>query len=80
MTVTRWEYLFIDCGRDKDHWRPKTTNEVERQDWKHGPAIHDVANDLGREGWELVWSQRVLVPVGLSTEDSMRLVFKRPVT
>ncbi len=64
MDMTRWEYLFIDGEHEKDDWRPKTSNGRELSDWKHGPAIHDYANDLGREGWELVWSQRVLVPVG----------------
>jgi hypothetical protein len=80
MARTAWEYLFIDGEHEKDDWRARQSNGSELKDWKHGPAIHDFANDLGRQGWELVWSQRVLVPVGMKTENSMRLVFKRPVS
>ena len=70
----RWEYVFITCGYSAGLWRPQFINGNQVANWQLGPAIHDYANQLGDEGWELANTTFVALHSG---EQSYRLIFKR---
>jgi len=70
--MQKWEYLNIACSRNhSSDWAPRFVNGQELPNWSTGPTIHEVSNQLGEQGWELV---------GLSTTvnpEYYRMVFKR---
>jgi len=53
----RWEYLVLrlDAERSSGQNVPHFINGQEIRDWETQPKLlHDMMNELGREGWELV--------------------------
>ena len=52
----KWDYLFIvvDYEHGNHEGRPRYVNGQELPDWKQGPNIFGVMNQLGWQGWELV--------------------------
>ncbi len=73
--MQKWEYLFVSCGLVSNQWVPNFVGGQELPDWKKGPSICQVANQLGEQGWELV---NLATTPNLPTSESYRLVFKRP--
>lgn len=83
----QWEYLFIVAeavgSYGEEIWRPRWMNGREIEDWKRAPGLHQYANQLGSEGWELVqvgpggdrgYSLGATSQVGVSP---LPLIFKR---
>ena len=52
--MQKWEYLFVGADWVKDVWRAHYLNGREIVNWKNGPSLYEIANQLGEEGWELV--------------------------
>jgi hypothetical protein len=48
-------------------------NGEELPDWQSQPGVAAYSNQLGEEGWELV-----SLVAGETTEQSYRIIFKRP--
>ena len=71
----KWEYLLVSFQEYKG-WRPRYTNGQERADWMNAPVIHDCANQLGEEGWELISASAGQSVYGHT--DRHQLYFKRP--
>jgi hypothetical protein len=69
--MQKWKYMFITCRTSEDgQWRPNFINGNEIPNFFAGSPIHQVSNDLGEKGWELVGYTALA--------DVIRLVFKRP--
>ena len=68
--MQKWEYMFVQSRLNKKfEYKPTQVNGQELRDWERGPAIHDFANQMGEQSWELIES---------SPEHGLRLIFKRP--
>ena len=56
--MQRWEYLFVVAephgAWGEEIWRARWVNGEELPNWRKGPTLHEYANRLGQEGWELV--------------------------
>jgi hypothetical protein len=72
---TRWVYLIVSF-QHHNGWRPRYANGAELADWTAQPEMHDYANQLGREGWELAGASGGLKLYGVA--DQFQLYFKRP--
>ena len=69
--MQKWKYMFIACSLNEGrNWKPRYINGQEIPNWFAGNPIHQVSNDLGEKGWELVAYSAL--------SDVIRLVFKRP--
>lgn len=68
--MIKWEYLFVTAELFDYRFRPRFVNDAEARDWFDGPPVSRYANQLGRQGWELV---------SVSHGTAMQLVFKRSI-
>ena len=71
---TRWEYLVVSFHA-QNGWHARFINGHELKDWTRGPQLHDVLDQLGAEGWELVTLTKAEPLYG--TMDRMQAYFKR---
>ena len=71
--MQKWEYLFVEADWIGDYWYPRYLNTVELPNWNKGQQLAIYANELGKQGWELVSAP--YVHTGSYTRPS--LIFKR---
>src|SRR5512145_2217925 len=50
---TQWEYLVVSF-HEQNGWHARFINGHELENWQHGPQLHDVLDQLGDDGWELI--------------------------
>src|SRR5512134_1732906 len=50
---TQWEYLVVSF-HDQNGWHARFINGHELENWQRGPQLHDVLDQLGEDGWELI--------------------------
>ncbi len=85
----KWEYLMLEAVffRDQQHWwrngelyyaSPGCQCHKDREDTRPRPAIHDVLNEFGAEGWELVTSFRYGEVIEKEPGVHYCFYFKRP--
>ncbi len=48
----RWESVVVSC-QDYHGWRPRYLNGEELPDWTANPPMHEYANRMGGDGWQL---------------------------
>ncbi len=72
---TQWEYLVVSF-HEQNGWRARFINGHELDNWPRGPQLHDVLDQLGEDGWELI---NVIKSEALyGTMDRIQAFFKRP--
>ncbi len=70
----QWEYLVVSF-HEQNGWHARFINGHELENWQHGPQLHDVLDQLGEDGWELI---NVVKSEPLySTMDRIQAFFKR---
>lgn len=52
--MKKWEYLFVRFDYFAGELRPQSANGKDFRDKPAPMALHDYANVLGEEGWEMV--------------------------
>ena len=72
---TQWEYLVVSF-HEQNGWHARFINGHELDNWQHGPQLHDVLDQLGEDGWELINVVRSEALYG--TMDRIQAFFKRP--
>jgi hypothetical protein len=50
---TQWEYLVVSF-HEQNGWHARFINGHELDNWQRGPQLHDVLDQLGEDGWELI--------------------------
>lgn len=50
---SHWEYLVVSF-QDRRGWRARFVNGEEFDDWESGSLIHELLDQLGDDGWELI--------------------------
>ena len=50
---TQWEYLIVSF-HEQNGWHARFINGHELENWQRGPQLHDVLDQLGEDGWELI--------------------------
>ncbi len=50
---TQWEYLVVSF-HEQNGWHARFVNGHELENWQRGPQLHDVLDQLGEDGWELI--------------------------
>ncbi len=50
---TEWEYLIVSF-HEQNGWHARFVNGHELDNWQRGPQLHDVLDQLGEDGWELI--------------------------
>jgi hypothetical protein len=51
--MQKWEYLFVTREWDGDVCRLSWVNGQQDRNWKRNAPLHEFANQMGDEGWEL---------------------------
>ena len=72
---TRWEYLILSF-HEQNGWHARFVNGRELENWQRGPQLHDVLDQLGADGWELINVVKSEALYG--TMDRIQAFFKRP--
>lgn len=54
IAMQKWEYCFVRLDYFAGDFRPLSINGQELRDKTNLPPVHDLANKLGDQGWELV--------------------------
>lgn len=75
--MQKWEYLFVTFEGRSDASRPWRINGEVVEDWLSGPTMHEFANQMGEQGWELVGSSWGRV-FGWGDAPFLYMDFKRP--
>ncbi len=70
----QWEYLVVSF-HEQNGWHARFINGHELENWQHGPQLHDVLDQLGDDGWELVNIVKAEPLYG--TMDRIQAFFKR---
>jgi hypothetical protein len=71
---TQWEYLIVSF-HEQNGWHARFINGHELENWQRGPQLHDVLDQLGEDGWELVNVVKSEPLYG--TMDRLQAFFKR---
>ncbi|HTP07706.1 MAG TPA: DUF4177 domain-containing protein [Anaerolineae bacterium] len=71
---TQWEYLVVSF-HEQNGWHARFINGHELDNWQHGPQLHDVLDQLGDDGWELINVVKSEPLYG--TMDRLQAFFKR---
>jgi hypothetical protein len=71
---TQWEYLVVSF-HEQNGWHARFINGHELENWQRGPQLHDVLDQLGADGWELVNVVKSEPLYG--TMDRLQAFFKR---
>jgi hypothetical protein len=71
---TRWEYLVVSF-HEQNGWHARFINGHELENWQRGPQLHDVLDQLGEDGWELINVVKSEPLYG--TMDRLQAFFKR---
>ena len=74
---TGWEYLIISF-HEQNGWHARFVNGRELENWQRGPQLHDVLDQLGEDGWELINVVKSEPLYG--TMDRIQAFFKRAKT
>ena len=69
-----WEYLIVSF-HEQNGWHARFVNGHELENWQHGPQLHDVLDQLGADGWELINVVKSEALYG--TMDRIQAFFKR---
>ena len=72
---TQWEYLVVSF-HEQNGWHARFINGHELENWQRGPQLHDVLDQLGDDGWELINVVKSEPLYG--TMDRLQAYFKRP--
>ena len=72
---TQWEYLIVSF-HEQNGWHARFINGHELENWQRGPQLHDVLDQLGEDGWELINVVKSEALYG--TMDRIQAFFKRP--
>ena len=72
---TNWEYLIVSF-HEQNGWHARFVNGRELENWQRGPQLHDVLDQLGEDGWELINVVKSEPLYG--TMDRLQAFFKRP--
>jgi hypothetical protein len=72
---TSWEYLIVSF-HEQNGWHARFVNGREMENWQRGPQLHDVLDQLGGDGWELINVVKSEPLYG--TMDRLQAYFKRP--
>jgi hypothetical protein len=72
---TSWEYLIVSF-HEQNGWHARCVNGRELENWQRGPQLHDVLDQLGGDGWELINVVKSEPLYG--TTDRLQAYFKRP--
>jgi hypothetical protein len=70
----QWEYLVVSF-HEQNGWRARFINGHELDNWQRGPQLHDVLDQLGADGWELINVVKAEPLYG--TMDRIQAFFKR---
>ena len=70
----QWEYLVVSF-HEQTGWHARFINGHELENWQRGPQLHDVLDQLGDDGWELVNVVKSEALYG--TMDRIQAFFKR---
>jgi hypothetical protein len=71
---TQWEYLVVSF-HEQNSWHARFINGHELDNWQRGPQLHDVLDQLGDDGWELINVVKSEPLYG--TMDRLQAFFKR---
>jgi hypothetical protein len=71
---TQWEYLVVSF-HEQNGWHARFINGHELDNWQRGPQLHDVLDQLGDDGWELINVVKSEPLYG--TMDRLQAFFKR---
>jgi hypothetical protein len=71
---TQWEYLVVSF-HEQNGWHARFINGHELENWQRGPQLHDVLDQLGEDGWELINVVKSEPLYG--TMDRLQAFFKR---
>ena len=71
---TQWEYLVVSF-HEQNGWHARFINGHEMENWQRGPQLHDVLDQLGEDGWELINVVKSEPLYG--TMDRLQAFFKR---
>jgi hypothetical protein len=71
---TQWEYLVVSF-HEQNGWHARFVNGRELGNWPRGPQLHDVLDQLGEDGWELINVVKSEPLYG--TMDRLQAFFKR---
>ena len=71
---TQWEYLVVSF-HEQNGWHARFINGHELENWQRGPQLHDVLDQLGEDGWELINVVKSEALYG--TMDRIQAFFKR---
>jgi hypothetical protein len=71
---TQWEYLVVSF-HEQNGWHARFINGHELDNWQRGPQLHDVLDQLGGDGWELINVVKSEPLYG--TMDRLQAFFKR---
>ena len=69
-----WEYLIVSF-HEQNGWHARFVNGHEMENWQRGPQLHDVLDQLGDDGWELINIVKSEPLYG--TMDRLQAFFKR---
>jgi hypothetical protein len=70
----QWEYLVVSF-HEQNGWHARFINGHELENWQRGPQLHDVLDQLGDDGWELINVVKSEPLYG--TMDRLQAFFKR---
>src|SRR5262245_20306285 len=70
----QWEYLILSY-HEQNGWHARFINRHELENWQRGPQLHDVLDQLGEDGWELINVVKSEALYG--TMDRIQAFFKR---
>ena len=70
----QWEYLVVSF-HEQNGWHARFINGHELDNWQRGPQLHDVLDQLGDDGWELINVVKSEPLYG--TMDRLQAFFKR---
>ncbi len=70
----QWEYLVVSF-HEQNGWHARFINGHELENWQRGPQLHDVLDQLGEDGWELINVVKSEPLYG--TMDRLQAFFKR---
>jgi hypothetical protein len=71
---SQWEYLIVSF-HEQNGWHARFINGHELDNWQRGPQLHDVLDQLGEDGWELINVVKSEPLYG--TMDRLQAFFKR---